>query len=424
MRSRRMTYTTAVLGLLGACLAWAGEIVVKNDSFQNGGNAVVVGDFIPGEEAGARLTSPCDGAIVAVQIGWLAQNGAPGASLERFIHIYDGATFPSPGAELQLLEAPLLTPGFLNEFRYIDEDQLIPLNVPVTAGQQFYVTLEFDNPTDIANGSASVFRDPSGCTPGGNVLYAIPGGWFNFCVFISGDLVIRAVIECPDPTGACCFADGTCDELTAVDCASAGGTYNGDFTTCSGTTCPEAVQACCFPNTGGCLNLTPTNCLAAGGVPGGLGTNCATYVCFPEGACCLPDGTCMDGLSPDECAMMNGLFQGDGSSCSGVTCPEPEGACCFSTGFCLTLTQGDCTLAGGNWAGPATTCDDVNGNGTADDCEAPTCPGDLTGDARTDFDDFAQLASCWNQPCGDLTGDNLTDFDDFAALSSDWNCGN
>ncbi len=54
-----------VVLLLGT-IALAEEVVVKNDSVVDFGDAVIVGDFIPGEHAGARLTSPCDGTIVAV----------------------------------------------------------------------------------------------------------------------------------------------------------------------------------------------------------------------------------------------------------------------------------------------------------------------------------------------------------------------
>jgi spore coat protein A len=45
---------------------------------------------------------------------------------------------------------------------------------------------------------------------------------------------------CPQPTGACCIADasGTCNEVTAADCASAGGTFQGELTTCTVNLCP------------------------------------------------------------------------------------------------------------------------------------------------------------------------------------------
>ena len=45
------------------------------------------------------------------------------------------------------------------------------------------------------------------------------------------------------PTGACCFNDGTCDTLTASQCATAGGTYQGDNTACEANLCPLVLEA-------------------------------------------------------------------------------------------------------------------------------------------------------------------------------------
>ncbi|MFQ5806065.1 MAG: hypothetical protein ACE5I3_06415 [Phycisphaerae bacterium] len=416
-----------VVLLVLAAPASGNEIVVRNDSFEDGGPAVIVGNFIPGEHAGARLTAPCDGAIVAVQIAWL--EGTPGhdPTVERAIHIFEGSTFPTPGTELALLEAPVMTPGFFNEFRYLDEGQTTPLNIPVTAGQPFYVTLEFDNPTDVGNGGPSVVRDVDGCQPGANVLYAIPGGWLNFCIYLQGDLLIRAVIDCDEMSGACCLPDGACETMTPSDCVAAGGLYQGDGSDCAAVDCPQPEQACCFEATGGCLDLTEEDCLIAGGIPGGDGTDCATYVCFPIGACCLPDGTCLDDLSPEDCEALDGVFQGDGTTCDGSACPEPSGACCFVTGGCLVLTESDCAIAGGTWVGPATDCSDGDGNGTADACETSPCLGDLDGDQEVNLTDLAMLLAsygvpnCDPDPCpGDFDGDGDVDLADLAALLANY----
>jgi hypothetical protein len=45
---------------------------------------------------------------------------------------------------------------------------------------------------------------------------------------------------CPQPVGACCIPDAaaTCNEVTSDDCATAGGTFQGEFTTCAATECP------------------------------------------------------------------------------------------------------------------------------------------------------------------------------------------
>ena len=207
-----------------AALACAGttlgdEIIVKNDSVTDYGQAVIVGDFVEGEHAGVRLTSPCDGTIVGVQILWLEGTPGHGESLEEAIHIYNGNTFPTPGTELALLEGPVMTPGYVNEFRYLDEAGSIPISVPVTNGQQFYVTLQFYNGTDVGNGGPSVVRDVDGCQAGKNVLKAIPGGWMNFCLYLGGDLAIRAIIDCQGDTGACCYSNGNCgDGIEQADC--------------------------------------------------------------------------------------------------------------------------------------------------------------------------------------------------------------
>lgn len=420
---------TALVVLALAIPAPGEEITVQNDSFESGGPTYVVGDFVPGEQAGVRLTSPCDGSIVAVQIGWLSVPGDTLPSVEEAIHIYDGSTFPAPGSELLTLAGPVLTDEALNEFRYIDDQQTIPIDVPVSAGQQFYVTLEFANPTNIdpndpndPDYTASVFRDLNGCQAGKNVLYAIPGGWLNFCILISGDLVIRAVVDCGELSGACCLPDGSCTEVTPSECAASDGDYQGDLTDCGSVSCPQPTGACCIEATSGCLDLTEGDCAIAAGIWSGWDTDCATYVCFPIGACCLPDGSCEDELSPEDCAALEGVFQGDGTDCATVDCPEPEGACCFASGGCLVLTEGDCAVGAGTWMGGGTDCSDGNQNGTADACESSTCAGDTDHDGDVDLGDLAQLLGHYGETSGvgweegDFDGDGDVDLSDLAAL--------
>ncbi len=79
---------------------------------------------------------------------------------------------------------------------------------------------------------------------------------------------------CPQPTGACCIpnASATCNELTADDCATAGGAFQGDLTTCAATTCP--VLPTPF------VDLLPIPAVAqpTSGTPGGT----ATYDMYME----------------------------------------------------------------------------------------------------------------------------------------------
>lgn len=428
MSFKRMSAGVCCAGCLAlVASALAVEVTVKNDSYVEGGSVYIVGNFVAGEQAGARLTSPCDGNIVAVQIAWL--EGTPGhqPSVEDAIFIYDGSTFPTPGSELLRLDAPVLTPGYFNEFRYQDQSQTIPISIPVSAGQQFYVTLEFANPTDVGNGGPSIVRDIDGCQAGKNVLYAIPGGWMNFCTYLAGDVLIRAVVDCAEAPEACCMPDGSCQSLTPSDCVAAGGVAQGSGTDCGSVNCPVPEQACCFEATGGCLDLTEADCLSAGGIPGGAGTSCATFVCFPVGACCLPDGSCQDATTPEDCDALGGTFQGDATECANIDCPVPDGACCFSTGGCLVLSESDCAIAGGTWAGPATDCSDNDGSGVADVCEGPpSCPGDTDLDNDVDLNDLATLLAHYGQTSGatwadgDFDGDEDVDLADLSAMLSNY----
>lgn len=122
----------AVAGLAGSkWTAVAEEVVVKNDSLADGGNGAIQAGFDAGESAAAWLTSPCNGRIVAVQIFWKSLTGGQPPSLEQSITIFGNGTFPQPGPILALLEGPVMTDGFINEFRYLDELNTIPIDVPI-----------------------------------------------------------------------------------------------------------------------------------------------------------------------------------------------------------------------------------------------------------------------------------------------------
>ncbi|MBK8232416.1 MAG: choice-of-anchor L domain-containing protein [Candidatus Eisenbacteria bacterium] len=49
-------------------------------------------------------------------------------------------------------------------------------------------------------------------------------------------------------TGACCLTSGQCVTLTNGDCFANGGTYLGDFSSCSPNPCGTGFGACCFPD--------------------------------------------------------------------------------------------------------------------------------------------------------------------------------
>lgn len=231
------------------------------------------------------------------------------------------------------------------------------------------------NPCLIAPPSASnafPTTDTSGLdVPSGNWLFGVDcglfgcppnGGWSTFAALPqycrpSGDWVMRVTwepLDCVPEFGACCLLDGTCQVLLESQCD---GMFMGDQTTCDEVECPSPTGACCFEATGGCVDLPEDDCVAAGGIPQGAGVRCTDIVCFPIGACCLPDGSCQDELSPEDCLLLEGVFQGDATACATTECPEPVGACCFATGFCLDLTLAECDAAGASWVGAGTACD-------------------------------------------------------------------
>ena len=412
---KAITAPAAAIGILLAvctCSSFAAEQLVQNDSVVNFGQAIVLGDFVAGEEAAVRLTSPCNGNIVAVQVLWLENGSGNPASMEEAIRVYDGANFPTPGAELLFLEGPVLQSPAWNEFRYSDEGGTIPINVPVTYGQQFYVSLEFGNDTHVNEGSPSVVHDVDGCQAGKNALKEASGGWQDFCpifILLPGDVAIRAVVDCPPPAGACCDYYAPCqDDVDEADCQGESQTFfSGSI--CEEINCPVPVGACC--RGGGCLtDVEQTACEGPlAGVYAGDGTSCEDDVCV-TGACCHVDGTCSE-VFEVQCDEPGAIFNGAGTSCDPNPCSQPEGACCFGSYCQAGQTNDSCTGAGGEWAGAFTSC-------IPDLC--PLCDnGDADGDGDVDLLDFAKLQECFNGPssvackCLDMDNDNDVDLADF-----------
>jgi len=89
-----------------------------------------------------------------------------------------------------------------------------------------------------------------------------------------GDNTDCANVECPQPRGACCLADGTCIEVTEEQCNADRGVYQGDFVSCDEIECPR-----------------------------------------PTGACCLQDGNCVDGGTIEECRANGGANRDGAKRC-------------------------------------------------------------------------------------------------------------
>ncbi len=164
--------------------------------------------------------------------------------------------------------------------------------------------------------------------------YSIPTGIIVHDCLPSLDLAF-VVTGGPLDSGACCFNDGSCTETDEYDCATVqGGTWMGAGTACEGDLNPangidDACEtgpfgACCFTD-GSCNDLSASDCANQGGTWEGSGTACLgdgngnsiDDACEePTGACCFTDGSCQDVTGAD-CSAQGGNYRGDYSRCLG-----------------------------------------------------------------------------------------------------------
>ncbi|MDF1809505.1 MAG: GC-type dockerin domain-anchored protein [Phycisphaerales bacterium] len=269
----------SALVMLGALCtsANADEVTLQNDDLDNGGTIAICPCFAAGEEAAVWLTSPCDGNIVAIQIFWRSFLGGAPQSLEESIIVYESGNFPNPGPIKDQLDGPVLTDGGLNEYRYKDENQTIPISIPVSEGEEFVVSLKFLNSNFTDQTLPSIVSDSAGCQNGKNTIKVNGSTWSNACSLgVSGDWVIRAVIDCTgEAIGAACLPDGSCMEnMTEADTVAMGGAWNGAGSECADVQC---LGACYIPATEQCVQFDKATCDIVGGDWNGPGsTDCAT----------------------------------------------------------------------------------------------------------------------------------------------------
>lgn len=172
--------------------------------------------------------------------------------------------------------------------------------------------------------------------------------------------------------GACCDGDN-CSIKTPTQCTNAGGSYQGNGTTCApDNPCPPpATGGCCLGST--CIDTTPDGCRNLGGAYVGDDVTCELgQWCPPDatGACC--DGDTCSITTAAACASGGGTYLGDGTACVPNPCPPAPatGACCYADGTCGVTTEAGC--AGATYQGDGTVC-------SPNPCPAPpppetTCP--------------------------------------------------
>lgn len=237
----------------------------------------------------------------------------------------------------------------------------------------------------------------------------------------SQDMTCAQVEPCPQPAGACCTDIGAgCVEVSEAECIAPpfNGVWLGAFVPCSPTACEGA---CCNPTTGFCSIEDEALCNQFGSQFQGPGTTCvgpSNNEC-PMAACCLPDGMCIDATVVD-CTAQGGDYN-DGEVCASFSCPQPLGACCLTSGGCLSdITQMTCEGQGQIWAGPGTVC--------PGDCQQSCLGGngDMNTDLNIDGVDIQGFVDCMltgsspdpnvNCDCGDFDGMNGVDAADLPGM--------
>jgi len=169
---------------------------------------------------------------------------------------------------------------------------------------------------------------------------------------------------CPQPTGACCNADGTCTIGPASACIN-GGLFQSVGSTCTGPGsggCPVLVGACCNNTTGNC-GLVVSGACATGSTYSGDGSVCSPNTCPQPGTCCI--GNCCTVTLPAGCS---GVFTA-GGTCTPGACGTPSNdECLGATAVVVGANAGsNCGATTSFVITPPTQCGTFSGSGGEND---------------------------------------------------------
>jgi hypothetical protein len=244
--------------------------------------------------------------------------------------------------------------------------------------------------------------------------------------------------------GACCYGESaTACVLTDVPTCwyTYGGTWVAPGFDCSdhnGDAIADVCQegACCFGPYCSLADYFRCN-HEFEGQWFGPGTDCsdADGNSIADGCEWLQLGACCYGDPPESCVAVDGPvtceqqflghWMGPGTNCddldgNGVADECELGACCSPSGLeCAVVNRVVCQQElGGWWKGAGTNCDDLNGNGLADICEGPptgACCYGPTGNSCAVVEQFpcevwlqGQYMGDWTN-CDDLNGNGYPD---------------
>ena len=192
-------FDSAVFGLTGDWIIRAGVqpsgggtggTVVQNDGFTPGQSAGFQSGFVAGETAAARLlpAGPFPLQVTAVRFLFGGATGTRTITL----HVWDDPTGAAiPGTEIYSGDFEVTATD--NALQELD---LVPAALTVTG--PFRVGIEFQH-----SGAPSVARDNDGINGGRNFVDVMGLGWVDAAVLgVTGDWIIRAVVDTPAPVGS------------------------------------------------------------------------------------------------------------------------------------------------------------------------------------------------------------------------------
>lgn len=164
-------------------------VVYKNDGWESGQNAAFQGGFIAGEQAGATLGPFPD----PVKLSWVYFLFGPSDSgvWDITLNIYTDTGDATPGALLHTgTYSVLAASSFMSAIDLRSE------NIVVSSDIRVSIKFSHDGPPSVARDDDGNFQN------GKNWLYGDIGSgpaWYNANTLVSGDWIIRAIVEPQSP---------------------------------------------------------------------------------------------------------------------------------------------------------------------------------------------------------------------------------
>jgi hypothetical protein len=236
---------TCVEATFDDCAAQGGTY--QGDGTECTSNAVADGGFEAGIFSGNWAESSTNFGTPLCDAGSCGVGGGTGPNTGLFWAWFGGIPAFEEGAVSQAVTIPVgaTTLDFFLEIPVSSGNGVDFLELTVDGNQEYLVLESFGPFLGYVAQSVDVSAYADGGVHTIEFHSIITGAGGLFTNFFVDDIAINSVsLECPQPEGACCLADGSCVEVTAEECAELSGSYNGDNTFCVDVECPQPID--CF----------------------------------------------------------------------------------------------------------------------------------------------------------------------------------